>query len=201
MEVAQVSDESTPKNTYTEDQHFALLTAAVERETASLTEVKQELETQIASLTDNSNELQTRIDVLESEKASLEAARDEAVQAFEDFKADLAEKAEIEARKADRVSAIKAANSDLTDEYFTDERVAKWAEMADDQFAVVLEAIETSAKAAKKAAPAANDSDEDDVKEKARETAAFTGGTSPTAGEGATVTQFLRATGKMPAAK
>lgn len=195
-----MSDE-TPKNVYTEDQHFALLTAAVERETSALTDKAQELETTVASLTENNTELQTRVDALESEKASLEAARDEAVKAFEDFKADLAEKAEIEARKADRIAAVKAANGDLAEEYFADERVARWASMSDEQFADVIEAIETSAKAAKKAPAAKTDDDADDVKEKARETAAFTGGTEISSGEGSTVTAFLRATGALPAGK
>lgn len=202
-----MSDE-TPKNVYTEDQHFALLTAAVERETASLATAKEELEAQVASLTESQTEYQTRVDALEAEIASLTAARDEAVKEFEDFKADLAEKAEVEARKADRIAAIKAANSDLDDEYFTDERVNRWAEMADEQFAVVLEAIETSAAAAKKKKNKSDgdaedkvDGGADEVNEKARETAAFKGGTSPTSGEGFAVTQFLRSTGKMPAGK
>jgi len=205
-EVAHVSEE-TPKNVYTEDQHFALLTAAVERETAELSTAKGELEAQVASLTESQTELQTRVDALEAEKASLTAARDEAVKEFEDFKADLAEKAEVEARKADRIAAIKAANSDLDDEYFTDERVNRWAEMADEQFAVVLEAIETSAAAAKKKNKSDGDAEDkvdggaDEMKEKARETAAFKGGDAPSAGGGFNVTQFLQSTGKMPASK
>lgn len=200
-EVAQVP-ETDAKNVYTEDQHFALLTAAVERETSALTEKAQELEAKVTSTSESNTELQTKVDTLEAEVASLTAARDEATKAFEDFKAELAEKAEIEARKSDRIAAVKAANSDLAEDYFDDERVTRWAAMSDDAFGEVLAGIESSAKAAKgKPAPKA-DGDEDDaeaLKQKARETAAFTGGASPTAGEGSVLRQFLTVTGALPA--
>ena len=198
------------KNVYTEDQHFALLTAAVERETASLSQKSQELEAQVASLTESTTELQGKIDVLEGEKASESARADAAEKAFEDFKAELAEKAAVETRKAERIAAAKEANEFLTDEYFGDEaRVQRWAEMAEETFEAVLDGLREAAaaakaKGAKKEAPASTDDDGDDaakVAEKARQTAAFTGGESPTAGQGSVLTQFLTATGALPGAK
>lgn len=200
-EVAHVPDDA--KNVYTEDQHFALVTAAVDRETAALSTKSQELETQVASLTETNTTLQSKIDVLEGEKASESARAEAAEKALVDFKAELAEKAAIEARKADRVTAIKAANGDLADEYFTDERAQRWAEMADEAFEVVLEGLREAATASAKKAPAAAEGDTaEQVAEKARETAAFTGGTAPTSGgAGSTLGAFLTATGHLPAAK
>lgn len=190
------------KNVYTEDQHFALVTAAVDRETAALSTKSQELETQVASLTETNTTLQSKLDVLEGEKASESARADAAEKALVDFKAELAEKAAIEARKADRVAAIKAANGDLADEYFTDERAQRWAEMADEAFEVVLEGLREAASASSKKAATTEGSTAEKVAEQARETAAFTGGDAPTNGAtGSTLGAFLTATGHLPAAK
>jgi peptidoglycan hydrolase CwlO-like protein len=74
------------ERTFTEAQHFALLTDAVARETASLSTVKEELEqkfataeTEKAAALATVTELQTRIDVLDAEKAAAETARDAAI--------------------------------------------------------------------------------------------------------------------------
>ena len=195
-----MADDNAIANVYTEAQHFALLESAVERETSSLTEVKSELEAQVASLTDEktavSAELasaQARIDVLEAEKASAEAARDAAAQEFEDYKAEQARVERIAELKAERTERVKAANANLADSYFTDERVQRWAEMADEAFgALVADMTEA-------AAAVAVATTEGDATEQARETAAFSGGSAPTAGEGTTLSQLLTATGRMPA--
>lgn len=204
MEVAQVTDTGeTAKNVYTEDQHFALLTSAVERETASLSEKTQELEAQIASLqTDKAKadtdvaELSAKVDVLEAEKSAAETAAAEAVATHEAYKAELAEKAAVDARKTERVDAIKAAAAHLNDEYFTEERSARWAEMAQEQFDALLADLTEAASAAKPAGAA-----DDTATQQARETAAFSAGTTATAtGKGSSLGQFLHATTGSPVA-
>jgi len=191
---AEVADERT----FTQTEHFALLTDAVQRETAALAEVKEDLEGQITSLqsekaelTSSVTDLQARIDVLDAEKAAAEQARDAATAEFEAFKAELAEKAAVEARKADRVARVKAANAALSEEYFTEARADRWAQMADETFeALVADITEAAAAAPAKAETAGA--------EAPRETAAFTGGTTPSAGSGSLFGQFLTATGHGP---
>ena len=65
------------ERTFTEAQHFALLTDAVARETASLSTAKEELETKVqteatekAALAATVTELESKIDVLAAEKAA-----------------------------------------------------------------------------------------------------------------------------------
>jgi hypothetical protein len=120
-EVAQVADAD---RTYTEAEHLALMADAVKRETASVTEVKESAETKVTELT-------KRVDVLEAEKASLETAKAETQKAFDDYKAEVERAREVEAAKQDRVEKVKAANAGLPDSYFTDERIQRWAEMAE----------------------------------------------------------------------
>lgn len=185
-----------PSNVYTEDQHFALLTSAVERETASITAARTELEAQVASLTEDKAgvdaqlaEANGRLDVLEAEKVNAEAAAAAAVKALDDFKAELAEKAQVETRKADRIAAVKAANSNLPDDYFSEARVQRWAEMADEQFtALVADMTESLAAASTTKAAAA-----EDVTSTARESAAFTGGTDASTQKATAFAQYLAA--------
>lgn len=206
-EVVQVTDTTdAPKNVYTEDQHFALLSSAVERETASLTVAKEELEAQVATTTTEKaaletqvSELAARIDVLEAEKAAETAAKDAAVAEFEAYKTELARAEQVETLKAERAAAVKAAASHLTDEYFTDERKARWAEMAEEQFsALVADLTEAAAHMPKVEANKAET--EETVVTQAAETAAFKGGETAGAVEGSSLTALLRATGKSPVA-
>lgn len=152
-EVAQVAD---AERTYTEAEHLALMADAVKRETASVTEVKESAETKVADLT-------KRVDVLEAEKASLETAKADTQKAFDDYKAEVERAREVEAAKQDRVEKVKAANAALPDSYFTDERIQRWAEMAEAQFTSFLDDISPLAGATSQT----------------KETAAFTGGVSP----------------------
>jgi hypothetical protein len=201
---ADVADE--PK--YTEAQHVAILTSAVERETASLATVKEELEaraevlsTEKAAVETALSEAQTRIDVLEAEKAAAVQRADEAEKAHEEFVAELERAKAIEQAKEDRVVAIKAADASLEDDYFTEERVQRWAEMADEQFQVLVKDL---TEAAAKRKPAFLDKEKDKEEKAAeqaaasRESAAFTGGSQPTAGQGSSLVGFFQATGKLP---
>lgn len=151
-EVAKVPDDRS----YTEVEHLALMADAVTRETASLTEAKESAETKVA-------ELSARVDVLEAEKAALETKVTEAEQALADFKAETEKAAAIAQAKDERVKAVKAANESLPDTYFTDERVQRWAEMTEEAFAEVVDGIKAAAGVVG-----------------AKETAAFSGGESPT---------------------
>jgi uncharacterized protein (UPF0335 family) len=135
-------------------------------------------------------ELASQIDVLEAEKVALQKSHDDVVAEFEAFKNDLEQKAAVEARKADRTQRVKAANANLADTYFTEERIQRWAQMPDEAFDALVADLTESA-------PAPG---EQRVEQQARETAAFTGGTAPTASEGSLLGAFLTRTGKLPAA-
>lgn len=195
---------------YTEDQHVAILTDAVARETASLMSVREELEARVevldteqAAATTALTEMQTRLDVVEAEKAAETQRADAAVAELTEFRAQLEQAAVIEQAKSERVAAIKAADESLEEDYFSDERVQRWAEMAGEAFdALVTDLTEAAAKRKAKVGDEKDDKQTAPwMKEKARETAAFSGGAAPTAGRGASaLSSFLTATGKLPAA-
>lgn len=146
--------------TYTETEHTALMSDAVQRMTAALTTDKAALETSVSELT-------AKVDVLEAEKAALETKVSESEKAFDEFKGKVERDREVAALQTSRTEAVKAANDKLPDTYFTAERVLAWAEMSEDTFAVVLDGISATAGAPSGAG---------------RETAAFSGGESPTEG-------------------
>lgn len=153
-EVAQVADATD--RVYTEVEHLALMADAVTRETASLADAKADLETSVS-------EKAARVDVLEAEKAALETKVSEIEKAFADYKTEVERAREIETAKQERVKAVKAANDQLPDTYFTDERIQAWAEMDEAVFAIVLDGLTAAAGVVG-----------------AKETAAFSGGESPT---------------------
>jgi hypothetical protein len=194
---------------FTEEQHVQLLESAIERETASLTAATQELTVKVETLTSEkaaveteNTELQNKLDVVESEKAAETARADAAEKALTDFQDEIAEKAAIQERKEERLAAVKAADENLDDEYFTDGRVQRWAEMSDDSFAALVEDL--SEAAAKKKPAFLNKEDmkdggaDDSTEKSSRETAAFKGGEAPTAVSGG-LRALLEATGKLPA--
>jgi hypothetical protein len=182
---AEKAEEGTPvaDKTYSETEHFALLTDAVQRETAALAEVK-------TTLTAEKSALEVRVTTLESEVAAERTAKEQLAAEFETFKAEVAAREAVAARKDERVSRVKAAAPHLADDYFTPERAQVWAEMSDDVFAVLVEGLETSAQAL-----AAKKGDEKPAGTPAAETAAFRSGASPTSpeGQGSVFTQFLAA--------
>jgi chromosome segregation ATPase len=151
-EVAQVSGDRT----YAEAEHLALMADAVKRETAALTEVKASLETRVS-------ELAARVDVLEAEKTAAETAKSTAVADFDAYKADVERAREVESAKQDRLNRVKAANEALPDSYYTDERIQRWAEMGETEFASLIDDLSAAATAGS-----------------VKETAAFAGGSTPT---------------------
>lgn len=185
-------------NQYSEAQHFSLLKSAVAQETASLTAEKSELQARIETLESEKaatatelSEAKSRIDVLESAKVAAEAAAETSKTELADFKAEILRKQEIETKKGARKDRVKAANENLSDGYFTDERITRWAEMSDETFDGLVSEMTEFAAAAKTAT--SETATETKTTEKARETAAFTGGESPsTKTEGvSTLSSFL----------
>lgn len=184
-------------NQYSEAQHFALLKSAVSQETAALNTEKSELqgrvetlESEKAALATELSEAKSRIDVLESDKVTAEAAAETARTELADFKDFLAKKKDVEDKKSSRKDRVKAANEHLGDDYFSDERVTRWAEMSDEGFDALVSEMTEFAAAAK-----ADKGDEkvEKTTEQARETAAFTGGETAksTHHEGSTLALFL----------
>lgn len=170
-EVAQVADED---RTYTAQEHLALMADAVTRETAELSSAKETLETQVS-------ELNQKVDVLEAEKAAAETKAADIQKEFDDFKAAQERAAAVETAKQERSKAVKDANPALPENYFTEERVQRWAEMAQESFDDFVESI--------KVAPGSE----------VKETAAFVGGDSPTgktAGEGSTASVLAARRGR-----
>ncbi len=185
-------------NQYSEAQHFALLKSAVQQETSAVTAEKSELqgrvetlESEKAAVATELSEAMSRIDVLESDKVTAEAAAESARTELADFKDFLEKKKNVEEKKSKRKDRVKAANEHLGDDYFSDERVTRWAEMSDEGFdALVSEMTEFAA--------AAKTEDKGDkvekTTEKARETAAFTGGeTANSSTESTTLSLLLAA--------
>lgn len=116
--------------TFTEAEHEAILTEAVRREVAQATEDKD------AKIT----ELQNQLDVIEAEKAEALTAQEKAEKDLTDFKADIEAKETAAARKDERIDAVKAISAvELPETYFTDARVQRWCEMADEQFETLLD--------------------------------------------------------------
>lgn len=128
---------SDSDRTYTEAEHLALLTDAVRRETAEQTQKQEQLQAE-------HDELVKRVDVLEAEKAAAETARDKAQAEFEQYKTERERAEEVAKARDERVKQVKAANDQLPDSYFTDERMDRWAEMTEEAFAEVVEALGTT---------------------------------------------------------
>lgn len=139
---AAVADEAT----FTQAQLDALVRAEVEKATANLT-------AEVSSLKDEKAQLNTRIDVLESEKAAAVGKAEAAEKAFEDFKAESAEKAAAAERLETRVSEVREVATHLPEAYFTEERKARWAGMADAEFASLKADLAEAAESAPKVDP------------------------------------------------
>lgn len=184
--MADSTTQPVPGNVYSEAQHFSLLKSAVESETASLTTAKAELEARVEAVESEKaakatelSEAQTRIDLLEADKASAEAAAEAARTELAEFKAEIARQAQISTLKDSRKSLVQAANAALSDDFFSDERITRWAEMSDEAFQVFVADLTEMAKATAPATATATT-----TTEAARESAAFAGGTTPTATQG-----------------
>jgi len=196
------------ERTYTAVEHKAILETEVARAIADLRVAREELETEKSGLQTSITDLQkekadllTRVDKAEAEKAAAEKAKADIEAEFTTFKADLDRKNEIAQLKADRTAKAKAELAGVGEDYFTEERCQRWAEMSAEAFdAVLADLTESAAKKppmdedeAKKAKDAKAKKDTEDPEKAARETAAFKGGAEPTAHTGSTFMQLMAA--------
>jgi hypothetical protein len=158
---------------FTEGETYALVEEAVKRETASAT-------TRISELEAQNTELKNAADVLVTEKASEKQRADQAVQALDDFKAQIEQEKAQEARRAERVAKVAEAAPLLE---ITQDRSDRIVAMADDVFESYLSDLrEVAAKAPKPEEKKDPKKDEKKDAEKAsegstipRESAAFAG--------------------------
>lgn len=208
-ELAKEEAEVADKRTFTEDEHLLLMANAVAQETASLTARVEALESEKAAA-------QAQSDVLEAEKASLTTERDAIKVEFDQFKADLAEQAAVAERRDARLTKVRTEADHLPDDYFTTERAERWAAMSEESFEVaVADLVATKPEASADMAKCPQCGADVPVKDgmmaehqvegaacagsgkkkqtAAQETAAFTGGKTPTVSTdgGSTVGQFL----------
>lgn len=175
-------------NVYSEAQHFALLESALERETASITVEKSELEARVGALESEKaaaatelSEAMAKIDVLEADKVNAEAGAEAVRTELADFKAEIERAARISELKTDRKARVQAANANLDDTFYSEERITRWAEMSDEAFDVLVADLTEMAKASKATVvePVTTT-----TTEAARESAAFTGGATPSNEQG-----------------
>ena len=129
---------ATAERTFSEAEKDALVRDAITRETASLTDKLAAIESENtelkAKLETHGTELQGRLDTLEAERDTLQAERDTVRGEFDAFKAELEQREAAAARSEARVAAVREAAAGLKDDFFTDERAARWAQLSDDDF-------------------------------------------------------------------
>jgi murein L,D-transpeptidase YcbB/YkuD len=186
------------ERTFTEAEHQALLESAVGREVATATETAQ------ATI----STLEQRVDVLEAEKSAAEQRVSEVTAEFTEFQENLEQEKAVEECKAERVERVKASAPHLNEEYFSEARIQRWAEMADDAFSALvedfeeasiagmspeqakqIEGLEGEARSAKLTELLSEKAGEK-IAMPARETAAFGGGKSPVAPDKAKTSTF-----------
>lgn len=173
---------------FSEQQHFALLSEAVTRETAALQTRVDEATAETARVTEERDTLATRIDVLEAEKASEFQAREAIAAEFESFRADLVRAEEIRKLCSERTDRVKAAAPQMAEDYLADEaRQRRWAEMAEETFTAFLEDLAQTAKSPQLAV----------TDEALRQTAAFS--PPPAEPQGSALSSLFTAAGKLPA--
>ena len=116
------------KGTYTHDEHIAILSDRVTRETATLTAERDDLSATV-------EELESKLDVTESAKVAAETRATEAEKALEDFKTEVTEREEAASRKDGRLAKVREVAAHLGDDFFADEkRVARIVAMSEDAF-------------------------------------------------------------------
>lgn len=120
---------------FSESEHQALLRQQVEQAVA---DAVNDRDSKIA-------DLEQRNDVLEAEKAQLQQDKDTLQSEFDAFKEQVEQAKAVEQRKADRVERVQAAAVHLPDEYFSDDRKQRWAEMADEDFEAFVQDLEGAA--------------------------------------------------------
>lgn len=114
---------------FTEDEHLAVLTDRVSKETAELTSERDGLKTE-------RDDLATKLDVETAAKTAAETRAQAAEDALAAFKQEIADREAAASRKDERVKALKEAAPHLGDAYFEDEaRIQRICAMDDEHFA------------------------------------------------------------------
>ena len=167
--------EIADERTFTEAEHFAVLTAAVQRETADVTVERDQLRTQV-------EERQTALDVLTAERDTAAAERDAARTELAEYRAEVERAAEVAARTETRATAVREVTAHLP-EYVTPERATRWAQMEQADFDALLADL--------KDAMPADDGRQSATTPPFRQTAAFGGGTTPTEKPGGSIKELL----------
>lgn len=127
------------EKTYSEDEHIAILTDRVAKETAELTAERDQL-------TGSMTELETKLDVETSAKVAAEKRADEAAQALEEFKAQVEAEREAAARKDTRVALMRENAQHLGEDFFNDEkRIARVVAMKEEDFEGYLADLKVTA--------------------------------------------------------
>jgi chromosome segregation ATPase len=111
----------------TEHEAYAIAADRVVRETADLNEKVSKLESDVT-------ELKAKLDVSEAAVATEKAARETADKALADFKAEAETQKEIAARRGEREKKVREVAKHMKDDWFSEERIGRWASMEDAQF-------------------------------------------------------------------
>lgn len=117
----------TGSRTFTEGEAYAIVADNVQRETASKTEENETLKREKA-------ELQAKLDTAEASAATEKAARETAETALTDERAKAEREKAAAERKDARVAKVRETAAHLKDDFFTDERQARFAAMEDTEF-------------------------------------------------------------------
>lgn len=126
---------ATDGRTFTEDEHVAVLTAAVQRETAEVAAARDSALSECESL-------RSRIDVLEAEKASLVSEKTAVEKELADFRSEIEQARLIAERQQSRVDVVRSRAGHLPESFFTAERAARWAALDDDTFEAAVADLE-----------------------------------------------------------
>ncbi len=131
----------TPVRTLTEHEAYAIAADRVNRETAELT-------ANVEKLTKENAELSGKVDVAEAALATEKAAKETAEKALADFKAEVENERQVAARREARVAKVREVAAHLKDDFYSDERITRWAKMDDEAFTAYtaeLAAVSTGA--------------------------------------------------------
>lgn len=128
------------EKTYSENEHIAILSDRVAKETADLTAERDQL-------VSTKSELETKLDVAESAKQAAEQRAADAEKSLEDFKAEVETQREAAARKDERLAKVRESAEHLGDDFFEDEkRVQRIVAMAEEDFEGYLADLASTSK-------------------------------------------------------
>lgn len=118
-----------PKESYSKDEHVAILADRVAQETASITAERDGLKTE-------RDDLASKLDVADSAKLAAEQRAEKAEQDLAAFKTEVEEREAASARKDSRVAELKDKAPHLDEKWFEAEgRVERITAMKDEDFA------------------------------------------------------------------